>query len=143
MRSLVLCFGVIFMASCSLGKDGEMRDYKGEILVATDEEIVTAQKAVINANSPEDLPDKAEGGVLFEGKVLSVKRTIKGLLIVQFDIENIIFGELVNNEKVSIHTSSSEKTGINFKEGEVYRVFAIFLEGEYRTWNWLGTVKLN
>lgn len=141
--NLLLLFVIMFFIGCSVSnKDGTFRDRDGNILSATETEIEEAQRTLLNAQTHEDLPESAEGGVLLDGKVVSVKVTIAGSYMTLFKIDRILFGDFEGKE-IIIHSPSPQKMGINFKEGEIYRVFAVYLEGAYRTWDWLGTVKLD
>lgn len=130
------------MFGCSINEDGVLRDYEGNILSATEKEIAEAQRTLLKASTPKDLPKSAEGGVLFDGKIASVKVTNSGLYITLFDINKIILGDLEGRKSITIYSPSPGETGIDFKEGEIYRVYAVYLDRKFRTWDWLGTVKL-
>lgn len=136
----ILCL-YFFMFGCSINEDGILRDHEGNILSATELEIAETQHTLLKSKTPKDLPKSAEGGVLFDGKVVSVNITNAGLYITSFEIDKVILGDL-KEKNITIYSPSPDKTGIDFREGEIYRVYAMFLEDKYRTWDWLGTVKL-
>lgn len=139
---LFIFFTVIYLFGCSVDKDGMLRDYEGNIISATEPEIAEAQRTLLQAKTPKDLPDSAEGAEIFDGNVVSVEVTDDGLYITSFDIDKVILGDLKAGGRITIFSPSPRKTGIDFKKGEMYRVYAVYLEGAFRTWDWLGTVKL-
>lgn len=139
---LFVFFTAIFLFSCSIDKEGMLRDYEGNILSATESEIAETQRTLLQAKIPTDLPKSGEGGVLFDGKIVSVKITDDGLYITLFDIDKVILGDLKEGKRITIYSPSPGKTGIDFRKGEIYRVYAVYLQNAFRTWDWLGTVKL-
>ena len=136
--TMLLC--VTMLLGCDVGDDGAIRGQKGQILLATEAEIKKAQDFLLTANYPEDMPETAEGGVVFDGAVISVRQIPEtGLYMTEFEIRKILFGELNNEEQITIHSPAVEKGGIEFKIGAMYRVFTVFIDGFYRTWSSTGT----
>ena len=134
---------MVGIAGCSISTDGTFRDRDGNVVSASPSEISETQRTVLSAKIPADLPESAEGGVLFDGKVESVEVTASGLRKTLFAVDRVIYGDLEGRKQLMIYSPPPGKTGIDFKSGEVYRVFTVYLDGAYRTWDWLGTVRLN
>lgn len=126
---------------CQIADDGSFRDKDGSILLASESEIVEKQKILLNTKYPDGLPENAQGGVVFDGKVSTVQVSKNGLHITKFIIKDVLFGVLEDNKLITIYSPSIEKGGIDFKVGEEYRVFTVYINDAYRTWNWTGTVK--
>ena len=137
----ITCFS--FIVSCRIHDDGTLRDKAGHIILATDSEIAENQKKLLNAKYPGDLPETAEGGIVFDGTVTSVQVLKNGLHITRLKIKKVLFGSLENETLIDIYSPSIEKGGIDFKVNEEYRVFVVYLDGAYRTWNWTGTVRIS
>ncbi len=140
---IIMLFCITMLLGCEITEDGAIRGQKGQILLVTEAEIKEAQKFLLTANYPVDMPKTAEGGVVFDGVVTSVKQiTETGLYIAEFKILNILFGKLNNEVQIIIHSPKVEKGGVDFKVGNTYRVFTVFIDGFYRTWSSTGTTVL-
>ena len=142
IKNFLLLLLIMFIVGCAISEDGTLRDSEGNIVSAPETEIVEAQRILLNAKIPEDLPNSADGGVLFDGKVMRVDINPSGLYTTLFEVDKVLFGDLKGEQRIIIYSPSPQKTGIDFKEGETYRVFSVYLEGAFRTWDWLGTIRL-
>ena len=143
INNLLFFLIIMFIVGCAINEDGILRDNKGNILSSSKTEIEETQRALLNAQAPNNLPNSAEGGVLFDGKVVWVDINPMGLYSTLFEVDNILFGDLKGEQKIIIYSPSPQKTGIDFKKGEIYRVFTVYLNGAYRTWDWLGTFRVD
>lgn len=143
INNLLFFLIIMFIVGCAINEDGTLRDNKGNILSSSKTEIEETQRALLNAQAPNNLPNSAEGGVLFDGKVVWVDINPMGLYSTLFEVDNILFGDLKGEKKIIIYSPSPPKTGIDFKKGEIYRVFTVYLNGAYRTWDWLGTFRVD
>ncbi|NDY43316.1 hypothetical protein G3N55_10745 [Dissulfurirhabdus thermomarina] len=143
LKVLLLMFMATFIVGCAISEDGTLRDSKGVIVSSSKEEISQTQRTLLNEEIPNNLPASAEGGVIFDGKVISVDINPSGLYTTLFEVDRVLFGDLKGEKKVVVRSPSPNKTGIDFKKGETYRVFAVYLDGSYRTWDWLGSVKID
>jgi hypothetical protein len=143
LLSLFSVCAVIFVAlvvAC-VQPDGALYSPTGDLLLGTQEEIAEAQAALLLIQGPEDLPKEMTGGVLFDGEVRQIDKAGNGAIIVHLeDVRYVTPGFEGNSFKVK--SPSVERGGIAFEEGARYRVFVVFLEGEYLTWASVGTVKI-
>ena len=142
-KKILFFFISLLIFGCTLNEDGTLRDSEGNIFSASETEIVESQRTLLHDQVPKNLPASADGGVLFDGKVVSVIINPNGLYATTFEVHKVLFGDLEGKERIIIYSPSPENTGIDFREGGKYRVFSVDLNGAYRTWDWLGTVKLD
>jgi len=129
-------------SSCEVWDDGTLRYADGSIIRGDQDEIAANQDRLLNAKYPEGLPKGAEGGSVFDGTVLHTETSRSGLQSATFNVETVLFGSLGRRKEVTIYSPAIASTGIQFNVGHKYRVFAVWLDGEYRTWDWTGTVEL-
>ncbi|MFH2067334.1 MAG: hypothetical protein ABIK15_19190 [Pseudomonadota bacterium] len=132
----------MFIFCCGVHEDGTLRGSEGEIISASKDEILKTQSIILDKKIPDNLPKSADGSVLFDGKVISVSVNPNGLYATTFKVDKVLFGKLDNKHDLTVYSPSPHNTGIDFKTGEIYRVLAVDFKGIYRTWDWLGTVKI-
>ena len=142
MKNLIYILFILVITGCSIAVDGTMRDNEGNIMRSSEAEIREAQSLLLSEDVVDKLAEKDEGAVLFDGKVVSVNINPSGLYVTLFDVDKLLFGDLKGEETVLIYSPSPGNTGIDFKQGEKYRVFCVDYGTQYRTWDWMGTVKL-
>jgi len=126
-----------------LASDGSFVDANGKLLVATPEEVRKAQDALLSIESDKDMLPSMEGGVLFDCTVSQVEHQSDGSEMANLLIVNVISGPFHVGDQVRVQTPRAERGGVHFEQGKKFRVFAVELEGAYRTWASAGTVQIN
>lgn len=130
------------LASGCLGPDGSIRDTEGNVLTATPEEVREAQDTLLAINSSDDMLPSMKGGVLFDGEVEVVADGAEGSTTATLKVVRVIAGPFAEGDHVRVQTPSVERGGVNFVQGRRFRVFAVELDGELRTWSSTGTVEI-
>jgi len=140
LRINIVCICVL-VSGC-IRNDGSINWIDGTALKSDENEIKRKQEVLLNAKSPEDFPESAEGGIVFDGMVTMIDVKDSGFSITKFNIEKVLYGQLENKKQITIYSPSTQKGGVDFQMGKRYRVYTVYLKGAYHTWASTGTVKL-
>lgn len=130
------------LTSGCLGPDGSIRDTEGNVLTATPEEVREAQETLLTIDSSDDMLPSMKGGVLFDGEVEGVADGVEGSTAATLRVIRVIAGPFAEGDNVRVQTPSVERGGVSFVKGRRFRVFAVELDGELRTWSSTGTVEI-
>ena len=83
-----------------------------------------------------------KGGVLFDGDVEAISIGPEASAIATLKVVHRISGAFSDGEQIRVQTPSVARGGVPFVEGRRFRVFAVELDGQLRTWSSAGTVEL-
>lgn len=131
--------GYMLIVGC-VNNDGSIKWVEGTLMLPNQHEIYRKQRILLDAKSPRDFPESMKGGVVFEGVVTSVEVKQDGLIISTFSINQVLYGKLENDRQIVIYSPSPDKGGVDFQVEKTYRVYTVYLKGEYRTLASAGTV---
>lgn len=142
--SLIMAiFWCFILLGCASKNDGAFRWIDGSEMIAKKDEIKKKQQILLNLKHSEDIEEKIDEGIVFDGTVVEINVNAEtGLHIAKLFIDRILFGRLENQEFIVIHTPSIEKGGVAFQANKKYRVFTVYINNAHRTWASSGTVEL-
>jgi hypothetical protein len=139
-RQVTVTLSLIFVLGC-MSPDGSFHDLEGNVLTATPEEVRKAQETLLSIQVESDMLASMKGGVLFDGDVEALSTGRDSSATATLRVVHRISGPFGDGDLVSVQTPSPEKGGVRFVEGRRFRVFAVELDGELRTWSSAGTVE--
>ncbi|MBQ0775871.1 MAG: hypothetical protein KBT87_14455 [Gammaproteobacteria bacterium] len=140
MRFLTAAVVCMLLSSC-MSDEGQVRMPWGYSEVS-DDEIKGQQRELKRIESRDDIKDEAESTFIFEGIVTQILfDRDRNLSMAKMEVTKYIYHEEPPQKSITVLTPAG-RYGVNFVEGNPYKVLAVDIEGELWTWTWTGTFNI-